>query len=108
MTAAPEGSGQGAQGADRIVTVLGGTGFLGRRVVRHLLDQGFRVRVTARHPQRVPTLFGPNEVGAEAVGADVHDKASVAAALAGTYAVVNAVSVSKLFDGKPREIDHAM
>ena len=93
MTAAPKGSGQGAQGTGRIVTVLGGTGFLGRRVVRHLLDRGFCVRATARHPQRVPTLFGPNEVGAEAVGADVHDEASVAAALAGTYAVVNAVSL---------------
>jgi uncharacterized protein YbjT (DUF2867 family) len=93
MTAAPAGSGQGAQGTGRIVTVLGGTGFLGHRVVRHLLDRGFSVRATARHPERVPTLFGPNEVNAEAVGADVHDEASVAAALAGTYAVVNAVSL---------------
>ena len=93
MTAAPAGSGQGAQRTGMIVTVLGGTGFLGRRVVRHLLDRGFRVRATARHPERVPTLFGPNEVGAEAVGADVHDEASVAAVLADADAVVNAVSL---------------
>ena len=93
MTAAPPGSGQRAEGRGLLVTVLGGTGFLGRRVVRHLLDRGFRVRAAVRHPERVPRLFGPNEVGAEAVGADVHDEASVAAALANAYAVVNAVSL---------------
>ena len=93
MTAAPEGSGQGAQGTGRIVTVLGGTGFLGRRVVGHLLDRGFRVRATARHPERAQPLFGPHMVGAEAVGADVHDEASVAAALADADAVVDAVSL---------------
>jgi uncharacterized protein YbjT (DUF2867 family) len=93
VTAPAAGSGQYAQGAERLVTVFGGTGFLGRRVVRHLLDEGFRVRVTARHKERVPTLIGPNGVGAEAVGADVHDEASVAAALADAYAVVNAVSL---------------
>ena len=68
MTTAPAGSGQSAEGRGRLVTVLGGTGFLGRRVVRHLLDRGFRVRAVARHPERVPPLFGPNEVGVEAVG----------------------------------------
>jgi uncharacterized protein YbjT (DUF2867 family) len=93
MTAAPAGSGQRAEGRGRLVTVLGGTGFLGRRVVRHLLDRGFRVRAAVRHPERVPPLSGPNEVGAEAVGADVHDEASVAAALANACAVVNAVSL---------------
>ena len=60
-------SGLGAEGRGRLVVVLGGTGFLGRRVVRHLLDRGFRVRAAARHPERVPPLFGPNEVGVEAV-----------------------------------------
>ena len=36
----------------RKVTVFGGTGFLGRRVVQHLLDHGFAVRVASRHPER--------------------------------------------------------
>jgi uncharacterized protein YbjT (DUF2867 family) len=73
--------------------VLGGTGFLGRRVVRHLLEAGFRVRAAARHLERVPLLLGPNEVAAEAFEADVHDEASVIKALADAYGAVNAVSL---------------
>jgi hypothetical protein len=52
MTAAPADSGQSVEGRGRLVTVFGGTGFLGRLVVRHLLDRGFRVRAVARHPER--------------------------------------------------------
>jgi uncharacterized protein YbjT (DUF2867 family) len=89
MTAVPTGSGQGVEGSGR----LGATGFLGRRVVRHLLDRGFRVRAVARHLERVPPLFGLNEVGVEAVGADVHDDALVATALADAEGALNAVSL---------------
>jgi len=34
----------------QLVTVFGGTGFLGRRIVRHLHDKGFAVRIASRHP----------------------------------------------------------
>src|SRR5262245_26410258 len=34
----------------RVVTVFGGSGFLGRRIVRHLRDKGFAVRIASRHP----------------------------------------------------------
>ena len=37
---------------DRTVTVFGGTGFLGRRIVRHLRTYGFCVRTASRHPSR--------------------------------------------------------
>jgi uncharacterized protein YbjT (DUF2867 family) len=37
---------------ERIVTVFGGTGFLGRRAVRHLRCHGFSVRIACRHPDR--------------------------------------------------------
>ena len=76
----------------RRVTVFGGTGFLGRRVVRHLLDRGFAVRVAARHPERGPALFG-DQAALEFVRADVGDDASVAATLANAWGVVNAVSL---------------
>jgi hypothetical protein len=39
-----------ATASDRVVTVFGGTGFLGRRIVHHLRLHGFRVRVASRHP----------------------------------------------------------
>jgi NADH dehydrogenase len=86
------GSVQGAPGR-RIVTVLGGTGFLGRRVVRHLLKHGFSVRVTSRHLDHERLLLAPDRKCVEAVRADVHDETSVAAALAGAFGAVNAVSL---------------
>jgi uncharacterized protein YbjT (DUF2867 family) len=106
MTAAPTDSDPAAQGRGRVVTTFGGTGFLGRRVVRHLLDHGFSVRVTARHPERALSLLAPDRAGAEAVRADVHDETSIAAALAGAFAAVNAVS---LYVERPdRETFHAV
>jgi uncharacterized protein YbjT (DUF2867 family) len=71
---------------DRIVVVFGGTGFLGRRVVQSLLDHGFAVRVAARHlPERAPRLHS--------VRADIQDRHAIETAIAGAYAVVNAVSL---------------
>jgi uncharacterized protein YbjT (DUF2867 family) len=43
--------------APRKVTVFGGTGFLGRRVVQRLLERDFSVRVAVRHPERIAALF---------------------------------------------------
>lgn len=76
-----------------IVTVFGGTGFLGRRVVRRLRDHVFAVRVASRHPDRAQALFGLGDPHLEAVEADIGDGRSSAAALAGAYAAVNAVSL---------------
>src|ERR1700682_446635 len=78
---------------DRTVTVFGGTGFLGRRIVRHLRSHGFRVRTASRHPDRGHRLFGPDDPQLQSVGANIHDERSVAEALAGAYGVVNAVSL---------------
>jgi uncharacterized protein YbjT (DUF2867 family) len=77
--------------ARRKVTVFGGTGFLGRRVVQHLLERDFSVRVAARHPERIAALFP--DVQLDAIQADVNDDRSVAAAVAGVEGVVNAVSL---------------
>jgi uncharacterized protein YbjT (DUF2867 family) len=71
----------------RLVTVFGGTGFVGRRVVSRLINHGLRVRVAVRHPDAV------EEEGVERVSADVTDEPSVAASLAGSEAAVNAVSL---------------
>jgi uncharacterized protein YbjT (DUF2867 family) len=78
---------------DRTVTVFGGTGFLGRRIVRHLRSRGFPVRIASRHPDREHRLFGPDDPQLQSVWADIHDERSVADALAGAYGVVNAVGL---------------
>ena len=78
---------------DRTVTVFGGTGFLGRRVVRHLRSHGFPVRTASRHPDQGHRLFGPDDPQLQSVEANIHDERSVVDALAGAYGVVNAVSL---------------
>src|SRR4051812_26193861 len=47
--------------SDRTVTVFGGTGFLGRRVVWHLRKREFSVRIASRHPERGKKLFGTDD-----------------------------------------------
>ena len=75
------------------MTVFGATGFLGRRVVLHLLDHGFEVRAASRHPERGAQAFRNRSSRLEVVGADVGDDRSVISAVAGAFAVVNAVSL---------------
>src|SRR5258707_10377553 len=89
----------------RTVTVFGGTGFLGRRIVRHLRSCGFPVRIASRHPDRGHRLFGPDDPQLQSVGANVHDERSIADALAGAYGVVNAVS---LYLERGRETFHSV
>jgi NADH dehydrogenase len=74
-----------------VVTVFGGSGFLGRRVVDRLAVGGARVRVAVRHPERARP---PDRAGSDiaAVRADVRDESSVAEAVAGATSVVNCVS----------------
>jgi nucleoside-diphosphate-sugar epimerase len=57
MNTTTENTEAGSRDRGRLVTVFGGTGFLGRRLVRHLLDRGFVVRAASRHPDRVQSLF---------------------------------------------------
>jgi NADH dehydrogenase len=77
----------------RTVTVFGGTGFLGRRIVRHLRDREFPVRIASRHPGRGRSQFGLHDPQLRFVQADIHNERSVADALAGAYAAVNTVSL---------------
>jgi uncharacterized protein YbjT (DUF2867 family) len=78
---------------ERTVTVFGGTGFLGRRVARHLRKSGFSIRIASRHPNRGHELFGVDDPQLQSVAANIHDERSVADALVGAYGVVNAVSL---------------
>jgi uncharacterized protein YbjT (DUF2867 family) len=69
------------------ITVFGGTGFLGRRVVHHLRESGATVRIASRHPENAA---GDN---VKRIHADAHDERSVEAAVVGADAVVNAISL---------------
>ena len=78
----------------RIVTVFGGSGFLGRHVVRALARQGWRIRVATRRPELAFHLQPIGKVGQiHAVLATLRYPASVAAALRGAEAVVNLVGI---------------
>lgn len=68
-------------------TVFGGTGFVGRRVVRHLRESGTKVRIVSRH-----RALGKYD-GIEQIAADARDQRSVEAAVAGADGVVNAISL---------------
>ncbi|WP_458526328.1 complex I NDUFA9 subunit family protein [Onishia taeanensis] len=76
---------------DGPITVLGGTGFLGRAIVHELLETGHRVRIAARSPRLPEDVDDGDQI--TLVRADLRDEASVAEALAGASGAVNAVSL---------------
>lgn len=72
-------------------TILGGTGFLGNAIARVLASGGAAVRIAARHPARPAWATDADDI--ELATADIREEASVARALKGASAVVNAVSL---------------
>ena len=75
-------------------TVFGGSGFVGRHVVRELAKSGADVRVAVRRADRALFLKTMGDVGQiTPVTANVRDDASVAAAVEGAQAVVNLVGI---------------
>jgi NADH dehydrogenase len=79
---------------DSLVTVFGGSGFLGRQVAQALMARGARVRVAQRDlatALRVKPLGGLGQT--QFVAADIRKPASVARALAGSDIIINLVGV---------------
>lgn len=73
------------------VTVFGGTGFLGRAIVRGLIAAGYPVRIACRHPAN--TGLTDSTDGIEFCPADIRDPTTVAEAVDGAFAAVNTVSL---------------
>ena len=71
------------------VVVAGGTGFLGRHVSKALVDDGHRVTILTRDPDKVSRI--PELAGTDALRADVTDPRSLTGAFVGTEAIVGAV-----------------
>ncbi len=81
-------------GMQDLVTVFGGSGFIGTQIVRALAKQGLRIRVAVRQPHLAHTMRLMGDVGqVEVVQANIRDEASVRRALSGAQAAINAVGV---------------
>jgi len=77
-----------------LVTVFGGSGFLGRHLIRALANRGYRIRVAVRRPELTGHLQPLGRVGQiHAVQANLRNQASVAAATRGADIVVNLVGI---------------
>jgi len=92
--------------SDRLVTVFGGTGFLGRRVVSEALAGGWNVRVAARRSRA--DLFRAGSPSPELCVADIRDPAAVSAAVQGASAVVNAVALYAQSRGESFDQTHVI
>jgi uncharacterized protein YbjT (DUF2867 family) len=80
--------------ADDVIVVFGGSGFVGRYVVRALAKAGKRVRVATRRPHLAVDLRVMGDVGQiQLVQANVRNADSVARALVGANGVVNLVGI---------------
>ena len=79
---------------NNLVTVFGGSGFLGRHAVRALARAGWRIKIATRHPNRAFFLRPLGTVGQiDFVKCDVADAESVAAAVMGSQAVINLTGI---------------
>lgn len=80
----------GQSNSEKLVTIIGGSGFIGRQLVRSLAKRGYRIRVACRRPDlagHVIPLGTPGQIAL--VQANLRFPDSVAAACQGAYAVVN-------------------
>jgi NADH dehydrogenase len=78
----------------KLVTIFGGSGFVGRYIARRMAKEGWRVRVAVRRPNEalfVKPYGTPGQV--EPVACNIRDDASVRAVIRGADAVVNCVGI---------------
>ncbi|MCP5075827.1 MAG: complex I NDUFA9 subunit family protein [Rhodobacteraceae bacterium] len=83
-----------ANSGPKVVTIFGGSGFLGRYIARRMAREGWRVRVAVRRPNEANFVRPYGVVGqVEPVLANIRDEASTRHALSGADAVINCVAV---------------
>lgn len=76
----------------KLVTIYGGSGFIGRYIARRMAKEGWRVRVAVRRPNEAMFVKPYGTVGqVEPILCNIRDDASVSAAMQGADAVVNCV-----------------
>ncbi len=78
----------------KVVSVFGGSGFLGRHVVRALAKEGWRIRVAVRHPNTAHFLKPMGRVGQiQLLKANINNDEAVVAALKDADAAINLVGI---------------
>ncbi|MGJ5204063.1 complex I NDUFA9 subunit family protein [Bradyrhizobium sp. HKCCYLR20261] len=83
-----------ASNLDTLVTVFGGSGFVGRNVVRALAKRDYRIRVAVRRPELAGHLQPLGRVGQiHTVQANLRYPDSVAAALRDSHVAINLVGI---------------
>lgn len=83
-----------SQTRERRGTVFGGSGFIGRHVVRALIRDGWRVKIACRRPELAVHLQSGGKPGQiELIRADLRDAQTIAAALEDADAAVNLVGI---------------
>lgn len=84
---------------DKIITVFGGTGFIGRQIVRDLAARGARIKVATRVPESAFFLKPLGNIGQiTPILCDYFDEESIRAVVQGSDAVINCVGI--LFEKK--------
>jgi uncharacterized protein YbjT (DUF2867 family) len=90
--------------SETLITIFGGSGFLGRHVVRALARRQYRIRVAVRRPDLCGHLQPLGRVGQiQAVQANIRHRLSVASAVAGSDVVINLVGI--LFESGRQRFD---
>jgi NADH dehydrogenase len=78
----------------KLVTIYGGSGFVGRYIARRLAKEGWRIRVAVRRPNEALFVKPYGAVGqVEPILCNIRDESSVRAAMIGADAVVNCVGI---------------
>jgi uncharacterized protein YbjT (DUF2867 family) len=96
---------KGKDGKPALCLVTGATGYIGGRLIRELLAHGYRVRILARHPERLHDHPWINQV--EIASGDAHDAATLKTALAGVdvaYYLLHALMSKDDFEAEERDL----
>lgn len=87
-----------------IVTIFGGSGFVGKYIARRMAKKGWRVRVAVRRPNEAIFVRPYGDVGqVEPVQANIRDDASTARAVQGADVVINCVGI--LYENSRQKFD---
>jgi len=91
-----------------LVTIIGGSGFVGRHIAQRLARRGWRVRVACRRPNLALFVKPYGTVGqVEPVQCNIRDEASTRAVISGADAVINCVGLLSEWSRNTFEACHA-